>query len=71
MYKKEVKDQGAKVEKMKEENKDEYDIKKQVNKLLSECIVTGMQSFIFLVHVDLCKLTKIINLEVLLVSLSD
>lgn len=47
MYEKEVKDQGAKVEKMKEENKDEYDIKKQVNKLLSECIVTGMKNFFF------------------------
>ena len=46
MYEKEVEDQGAKVEKMKEENKDEYDIKKQVNKLLSECIVTGMQNFL-------------------------
>lgn len=33
MYEKEVKDQGAKVEKMKEENKDEYDIKKQIEVL--------------------------------------
>ena len=31
MYEKEVVDQGAKVDKMKEDNKDEYDIKKQVN----------------------------------------
>lgn len=30
MYEKEVVDQGDKVEKMKAENKDEYDIKKQV-----------------------------------------
>lgn len=30
MYEKEVVDQRKKVEKMKEENKDEYDIKKQV-----------------------------------------
>lgn len=30
MYEKEVVDQGKKVEKMKDENKDEYDIKKQV-----------------------------------------
>lgn len=48
MYEKEVKDQGAKVDKMKAEDKDEYDIKKQVNKLLSECIVTGrMQNSFF------------------------
>ena len=48
MYEKEVKDQGAKVDKMKAENKDEYDIKKQVNKLLSEFIVTGrMQNSFF------------------------
>jgi len=31
MYEKEVVDQGKKVEKMKEDNKDEHDIKKQVN----------------------------------------
>ena len=31
MYEKEVVDQAAKVEKMKAEEKDEYDIKKQVN----------------------------------------
>ena len=30
MYEKEVVDQGAKVEKMKAEGKDEHDIKKQV-----------------------------------------
>ena len=30
MYEKEVKDQSAKVEKMKADEKDEYDIKKQV-----------------------------------------
>ena len=30
MYEKEVVDQSAKVEKMKAENKDEHDIKKQV-----------------------------------------
>ena len=47
MYKKEVKDQGAKVDKMKAENKDEYDIKKQVNISLSECIVTGVQNSFF------------------------
>ena len=48
MYEKEVKDQGAKVDKMKAEDKDEYDIKKQVNKLSSECIVTGrMQNSFF------------------------
>ena len=47
MYKKEVKDQGAKVDKMKADNKDEYDIKKQVNISLSECIVTGVQNSFF------------------------
>lgn len=47
MYEKEVQDQGAKVDKMKAENKDEYDIKKQVNKLWSECIVTGMRNSFF------------------------
>lgn len=31
MYEKEVVDQEAKIEKMKAENKDEYDIKKQVH----------------------------------------
>jgi len=31
MYEKEVVDQKAKVDKMKAEDKDEYDIKKQVN----------------------------------------
>jgi len=31
MYEKEAVDQAAKVEKMKAEEKDEYDIKKQVN----------------------------------------
>ncbi|KAL9986439.1 hypothetical protein ACROYT_G000590 [Oculina patagonica] len=33
MYEKEVVDQGAKVEKMKAENKDEYDIRKQIEVL--------------------------------------
>jgi hypothetical protein len=40
MYEKEVVDQEAKIEKMKAENKDEYDIKKQVN-----CIFLQDQSF--------------------------
>lgn len=45
MYEKEVVDQEAKIEKMKAENKDEYDIKKQVykmhdnfHKLITRCI---------------------------------
>lgn len=33
MYEKEVKDQSAKVEKMKADEKDEYDIKKQIEVL--------------------------------------
>ena len=37
MYEKEVVDQTAKVEKMKEEKKDEHDIKKQV------CFVTTLE----------------------------
>ena len=37
MYEKEVVDQTAKVEKMKEEKKDEHDIKKQV------CCVTTLE----------------------------
>ncbi len=40
MYEKEVVDQEAKIEKMKAENKDEYDIKKQVN-----CIFLQDQRF--------------------------
>ena len=40
MYEKEVIDQGNKIEKMKEEGKDEYDIKKQVlNYLLCKICV--------------------------------
>ena len=37
MYEKEVVDQEAKVEKMKAEGKDEYDIKKQVCELSVAC----------------------------------
>ena len=37
MYEREVVDQAAKVEKMKAENKDEHDIKKQV------CFVTTLE----------------------------
>ena len=37
MYEKEVKDQSAKVEKMKADEKDEYDIKKQVCALSCFC----------------------------------
>ena len=36
MYEKEVVDQEAKIEKMKAENKDEYDIKKQVRCMIPQ-----------------------------------
>ena len=49
MYDKEVVEQSAKIEKMKAENKDEHDIKKQVN---SFCIVVvcGIQLRTVLLH---------------------
>ena len=51
MYDKEVVEQSAKIEKMKAENKDEHDIKKQVN---SFCIVVvcGIQLQSCFIHVS-------------------
>ena len=40
MYEKEVVDQEAKIEKMKADKKDEYDIKKQVSLCPQTCLVS-------------------------------
>lgn len=43
MYEKEVVDQDKKIEKMKTEGKDEYDIKKQVNKSFWIAVIETMR----------------------------